>query len=200
MMAQKKSDPVPTADEKVSVTAEDSLSAGSFVTTVWDQYEQSNEWAQQLREKREDSYINALREVIKFNKQYRNTIAKLYEQTKKTNKDMVSELLHQLNANKDVFKDGPDHTSDREELKNQLKEVTGQMEKLALTPIRSIFHIVDQLEDNFENNAESNVAYARERRNACRQVRKEYVKKARNTHIDLVERSKNSFNELVKTH
>ncbi|WP_040204653.1 hypothetical protein [Neobacillus jeddahensis] len=196
MMAQKKNETVLAADEKIIPTADESIAVGSFVTTFWDQYEQSRERAEQLRESREDAYINSLREVIKFNKQYRNTIAKLYDQSKKTNKEMVNELIHQLNTGKEE-KEGP--TSDREELKNQLKDVTGQFEKLALTPIRSIIHIVDQLEDNFEKNAESSVAYARDRRNAWLQVRKEYVKKARNTHLNLLERGKNSLKELVKT-
>ncbi|MFJ7728811.1 hypothetical protein ACIQXV_22130 [Neobacillus sp. NPDC097160] len=198
-MAQKKSETVLAADEKMIPTAEESIAVGSFVSTFWDQYEQSRERREQLRENREDAYINAVKEVIKFNKQYRNSIAKLYEQTKKTNKDMVSELVHQINAGKDEIIAEDIHSNDRDELKNQLKEVSGQLEKLALTPIRSIFHIVDQLEDNFEKNAESSVAYSRDRRNAWLAVRKEYVKKARNAHLNLVDRGKNSFKELVKT-
>ncbi|WHY79101.1 hypothetical protein QNH20_08220 [Neobacillus sp. WH10] len=197
-MAQKKSETVVAGDEKVIPSPEESKAVGSFVTTFWDQYEQSRERAEHIREKREDAYINALREVIKFNKQYRKSIAKLYEQTKKTNKEMVSELVHQFNSDKEEVNEDV-QVNDREELKNQLKEVSGQLEKLALTPIISIFQIVDQLEDNFEKNAESGVAYARDRRKAWLQVRKEYVKKARNTHLNLVERGKNSFKELVKT-
>lgn len=196
MMAQKKSEPILAADEKIVPAAEESIVVGSFVTTFWDQYEQSRERAEQLRESREDAYINSLREVIKFNKQYRNTIAKLYEQSKRTNKEMVNELVHQISASKEEKEAS---SSDREELKNQLKDVTGQFEKLALTPIRSLFHVVEQVEDNFEKNAEASVAYARDRRNAWLQVRKEYVKKARATHLNLLERGKNSLKELVKT-
>jgi len=196
-MAQKKSETVVAADDKVIPSAKEPIAVGSFVTTFWDQYEQSRERAEHIRENREDAYINALREVIKFNKQYRKSIAKLYEQTKKTNEEMVSELVHQFKANKEEVKEDV-QAHDREELKNQLKEVSGQLEKLALTPIISIFHIVDQLEDNFEKNAESSVAYARDRRKAWLQVRKEYVKKARNTHLNLVERGKTSIKELVK--
>ncbi|WML38866.1 hypothetical protein RCG19_16940 [Neobacillus sp. OS1-2] len=198
-MAQKKSETVLTTDEKVIPTVEESIVVGSFVTTFWDQYEQSRERAEQLRENREDAYVNAVREVIKFNKQYRKSLATLYEQAKRTNKDMATELMHQINRGKEVEKDETIHVDDRAELKNQLKEVTGQLEKLALTPIRSIFHIVDQLEDNFEKNAEANIANNRGRRNAWLAVRKEYVKKARNTHLNLVERGKNGFKELIKT-
>ena len=189
-MVQKKNETVP-AEELV-----ESIPVGSFVTTFWDQFEQSSERARQLRENQEDAYFNAVREVIKFNKQYRNSLASLYEQARTTNKEVVSEVVQQINA---VVDKGAVASEDREELKNQFNEVSGQLEKLALTPVRSFFHIIDQLEDSFEKNAESGIAYNRESRNAWREVRKEYAKKARNTHLDFVERSKNSFKELVKT-
>lgn len=198
-MAQKKMETAPAADEKVISAAEEPIAAGSFVNTFWDQFEQSRERALKLRENREEAYINALREVIKFNKQYRKSIGKLYEQAKKTNKDMVAELMHQFNGGKEDFKEEDVPVNDREELKQQLKEVSGQFEKLALTPIKSIFDIVDQLEDNFERNAEYSAAYARERRNAWFKVRKENVKLARNAHLNLIDRGRNSFKELVKT-
>jgi hypothetical protein len=198
-MAQKKIETVLAADESMIPAAEESIATGSFVNTFWDQFEQSRERALKLRENREDAYINALREFIKFNKQYRQSIGKLYEQTKKTNKDMITELMHQFNAGKDELQDETIPSNDREELKIQLKEVSGQLEKLALTPLKSIINMVDQLEDNFEKNAESNVAYARERRNAWFRVRREYVKLARNTHLNLVNRGKSGLKELVKT-
>ncbi|WP_066065992.1 hypothetical protein [Neobacillus soli] len=97
------------------------------------------------------------------------------------------------------MKDEHEPVHEREELKKQLIGVSGQLEKLALTPIKTISHLIDQLEDSFEKNAESSVAYARERRNAWLNVRKGYVNLARNTHLNLVERGRNSFKELVKT-
>ncbi|ULT58366.1 hypothetical protein L1999_07545 [Neobacillus drentensis] len=190
MMVQKNNETVPTED------LVESIPVGSFVATFWDQFEQSGERARQLRENREDAYFNAVREVIKFNKQYRNSLTALYEQARKTNKEVVSDVMQQINAGKE---NEQVTSEDHEELKNQFKEVTGQMEKLALTPVRSIFHIIDQFEDNFEKNAEAGIAYNRERRNAWDEVRKEYVKKARSTHLDFIDRSKNSLKELVKT-
>jgi formate dehydrogenase maturation protein FdhE len=190
MMVQNKNETV-SAEEIV-----ESIPVGSFVTTFWEQFEQSSERARQLRETREDAYFNAVREIIKFNKQYRNSITALYDQARKTNQEVVSDVMHQFNMGKEK----ETVTSvEREELKNQFKEVSGQMEKLALTPVRSFFHIIDQLEDSFEKNAESGIAYNRERRNSWNEVRKEYVKQARNTNLDFVERSKNSLKELVKT-
>ncbi|MCL6571373.1 MAG: hypothetical protein K6T88_06755 [Bacillus sp. (in: Bacteria)] len=197
-MAVKKNETVPGVDVTMIPTAEESIAVGSFVNTLWDQFELSRERAEQLRENREDAYINALREVIKFNKQYRKSVVKLYEQSKKTNKEMVNELMHQLPFGKDEMKDEVEPENEREELKKQVKEVTSQVEKLALTPIKSIFQIIEQVEDNFEKNAESSVAFARERRNAWLQVRKGYVKVARDTHLNLVDRGKSSFKELVK--
>ena len=197
-MAQKKNE-AAAVEEKELPLAEESVALGSFVNTFWDQYEQSQERAEKARENREDAYINALKEVIKFNKQYRKSIAKMYDQSKKTNKELTTELLHQINSRKEVIKEEAVTNNDREDLKAQLKEVTGQLEKLALTPIKSFIYVVDQLEDNLEKSAEASVSYARERRNAWLQVRKDYVKLARNTHFNLVERGKNSFRELLKT-
>jgi hypothetical protein len=198
-MAQKKSDTGRAADDKIMSSAGESQALGSFVNTFWDQFELSRERAEQLRENREDAYINTLREVIKFNKQYRNSVATLYQQSKDTNMEMVSELMQQFPFGMQEIKNEDLPLTDREEFKKQLKEVSGQIENLALTPIKSIFQMVDQLEDNFEKNAESSIAYDRDRRNAWLQVSKEYVKLAKDTHLNLVDRSKNSLKELLKT-
>ncbi|NHC40120.1 hypothetical protein G6549_09065 [Bacillus sp. MM2020_1] len=198
-MAQKKSETVLSAVETINSSAEESVAVGSFVNTFWDQFELSRERAEQLRENREDAYINALREVIKFNKQFRNSVGNLYQQSKKTNKEMVSELMNQLPFGKEEPKDEEVSPTDREELKNQFVEVSGQLEKIALTPIKSFVHFVDQMEDNFEKNAESGIAFERNRRNAWLKVRKQYVKLAKDSHLNLVERGKSSFKELIKT-
>ena len=193
-MAQKKNESVSAIEEAPAV--------GSFVETFWDRYELSRERARSLREDREDAYLNAVKEVIKFNKHYRKSVAKLYEQSKKTNKEMVTEMMQQFTSNKDEMKEevkieaSPSH--DREELRKQLREVSGQLEKLALTPIKSTFQIIDQLEDRFEKDAETKISYVRERRNAWLQVRKEYVKLARKAHYSIVDRGMSSIKELVK--
>ncbi|MEW9050232.1 MAG: hypothetical protein AB2392_03690 [Neobacillus sp.] len=201
-MAQKKSEAIP-AEEKMLPVSEEHKTEGLFIDTLWNQYEQSLERTRKLREAREDAYMNALKEIIKFNKQYRKSLAGLYDQTRKTNKEVITGLVQQLNARKDELikaeeKMEAELVTEREELKNQLKEVTKQLENLALTPVKSIFGIIDQLEDNFEKSTESNIAYARERRNAWQQVTNEYVKMARNTHSEIVERGKNSLKVLVK--
>lgn len=198
-MAQKKNETVLSAVETINPSAEESVAVGSFVNTFWDQFELSRERAEQLRENREDAYINALREVIKFNKQFRKSVGNLYQQSKKTNKEMVSELMNQLPFGKEESKEEEVSPIEREELKNQFVEVSGQLEKIALTPIKSFVHFVDQMEDNFEKNAESGVAFERNRRNAWLKVRKHYVKLAKDSHLNLVERGKSGFKELIKT-
>jgi hypothetical protein len=198
-MAQKKNETVLSAVETINPSAAESVTVGSFVNTFWDQFELSRERAEQLRENREDAYINAVGEVIKFNKQFRESVANLYQQSRNTNKEMVSELMHQIPFGKEEIKDEEVTTSDREELRKQFVEVSGQLEKLALTPIKSIFHLVDQMEDNFEKNAESSVAFGRDRRNAWLQVSKEYIKLARDSHMNLVDRGQSSIKELMKT-
>lgn len=111
---------------------------------------------------------------------------------------MVSELMRQFSFGKEEIMDENLPINEREELKKQILEVSGQFENLALTPIKSVFHIVDQLEDNFEKNAESSVAFGRDQRNAWRQVGKEYIKFARDTHLNIIDKSKNSLKEFVK--
>jgi hypothetical protein len=203
-MAQKKSESVLAVEEKMIPAAEENKNEGLFVDTLWNQYEQSLERARQLRESREDAYVKALKEVIKFNKQYRKSLGNLYEQTKNTNKEVVSGLMEQMNARreeliKDEEKIEAEMMNEKVELKDQLKEVSNQLENLALTPIKSVFQIIDQLEDNFEKSTEANIDYARERRNAWQQVTNEYVKMARSTHNEIVNRGKNSVKELFKT-
>lgn len=197
-MAQKKNETVPAANDNMDLSVEETSVGGLFVDTFWNQYEQSRARARQLRESREDAYIKALREVIKFNKQYRNSLAKFYEQSKKANKEIVTGLMNQITFGRDEMNDGAVKTSERDELKNQLNEVSNQLEKLAFTPIKSVVHMIDQLEDNFEKNAESGVEYTRERRDAWQQVKDEYVKLAKDTHYNMVDRGMNSFKELVK--
>jgi Polyhydroxyalkanoic acid inclusion protein (PhaP_Bmeg) len=203
-MAQKKSEPVLAVEEKMIPAAEESKNEGLFVDTLWNQYEQSLERTRHLRESREDAYMNALREVLKFNKQYRKSLGNLFEQTKKTNKEVVSGLMQQMNARREELLKNEESVeaemmSEREELKQQLEKVTNQLENLAITPIKSVFQIIDQLEDNFEKSTEANIAYGRERRNAWQQVTNEYVKMARSTHIEIVNRGKNSVKELLRT-
>ncbi|WP_251553797.1 hypothetical protein [Neobacillus muris] len=198
-MAQKKNDTAPAAEDITNPAVEEVNSANSFVNTLWDQYELSRERAEKLRENREEAYLNTIREVAKFNKQYRKTISSLYQQTKKTNKEIANEVMQRIGRGNEEVQDEPARASSREALKKQLEEVSGQIEKLALTPIKSVFQIADQIEENLEKTIESNLEFSRQRRSAWKQVRKEYVQLARDMHLSLVDRGINGVKGLVKT-
>ncbi|MEH7177409.1 hypothetical protein [Neobacillus vireti] len=197
-MAQKKNEAVQAVEVKMIPTAEETNNEGLFVDTLWNQFEQSLERSRQLHETREDAYMNALREVIKFNKQYRKSLGNLFEQTKNTNKEVVSGVVQQINARREAFVKEEEMMGEKELLQQQFKEVSNQLENLALTPIKSAFQIIDQLEDNFEKSTEANIGFGREQLNAWQQVTNEYLKVARNTHNEIVNRGTNSFKELLK--
>ncbi|MEH7276128.1 hypothetical protein [Neobacillus vireti] len=197
-MAQKKNEAVQAVEVKMIPTAEEPNNEGLFVDTLWNQFEQSLERSRQLHETREDAYMNALREVIKFNKQYRKSLGNLFEQTKNTNKEVVSGVVQQINARREAFVKEEEMMGEKGQLQQQFKEVSNQLENLALTPIKSAFQIIDQLEDNFEKSTEANIGFGREQLNAWQQVTNEYLKVARNTHNEIVNRGTNSFKELLK--
>ncbi|WP_042457362.1 hypothetical protein [Neobacillus dielmonensis] len=198
-MAQKKTDTATAAEERTNPAVEEAITTSRFVNTFWDQYELSRDRAEKIRENREEAYLNVIREVAKFNKQYRKTIAGLYQQTRKTNKEVVDEVLQRINRGKEDSLGEATQANSREALKKQITEVSGQLEKIALTPIKSVFQIADQVEETFEKTVASNLEFSRQRRNAWKQVRKEYVKVARDLHISMVERGRNGVKELVKT-
>lgn len=198
-MAQKKNETIQAADDQFISSMEEANFQGLFIDTFWKQYEQFSERGRQFRENREDAYLKAFKEVIKFNKQYRKSLENFYEQSKKTNKEVFDGMLNRFQLVKEEAIEQAMVASEQEELLNQFNNVSKQVEKLALTPIKSMFQIFDQFENNLEKSAESSMTFARESRNAWLQVKKEYVKLVKNTHYQIVDRSKSGFKELVKT-
>lgn len=168
-----------------------------FIETLWGQYEQSLTRARLMWENQEDAVINAIKEVNKFNKQYRKTLVNLYQETRKTNNEIANNLLKNLNKKNEELNEPDSQSHEGEELTGQLKEVSSQIEKLALTPVKLAFNFIGMLEDAVEKNAESYVAYARERRNAWQQVTNESLTTGKKTSHKLVERSKEGLKELV---
>lgn len=183
---------VKTAQKKAEAQEEIVLT-NPFVDTLWNQYEQSLERARKLQESREEAYLNAIKEVIKFNKEFRKSLSGLYEQSKKTNSEIFKGVSNNL-----MKKDEENQENENPELKKQMKEVSERLEKLATTPIKSTFNLVERLEDNFEETSENYVHYARERRSGWQNVTNEYVKIARNNHKLLVNRLEESMKVFVK--
>ncbi len=171
-----------------------------FVNTLWDQYEQSLARARQLREAQEEALLKSFKEVLNFNKEYRKSVGSLYKQTRKTNVDLAKGVVQNITSKEDGKEmKAVTKLKEYDEVTNQLKGITEQMEKLALTPIQSTFSFINQLEENLEKNAESYLAYSRERRKAWQQVTDEYVKQARKTNHEAVGFVREKSKELIKS-
>lgn len=189
----KKSEPVQvvkTAQKKVE-PQEELMVMNPFVETFWNQYEQTLEQVRKARESREDAYLKAVKEVIKFNQEYRKSLVNLYEETKKTGGEIVKGASNLIKRQQEVEVEQP-------ELTKQMKEVTDRLEKLAVTPIKSTFEIVGRFEKNIEENTENYVRYARESRKGWQKVTNEYVKVARVNHNKLVNRLEETMKVLVR--
>ncbi|SEM96777.1 Polyhydroxyalkanoic acid inclusion protein (PhaP_Bmeg) [Mesobacillus persicus] len=184
-------------NETIEVTETNTNPTDLFVNTLWDQYEQSLARFRKLRETQEDAFLNSFKEVLKFNKEYRSSIGSLYQQTRKTNLELAKGVVSNINNREEKVEVAP-KLRDFDEVTNQLKEVTQQVEKLAITPVKSTFTFIDQLEQSLEKNAESYLTYSRERRKAWQQVTDEYVKQARKTNHEAVGFVREKSKELVK--
>lgn len=184
-------------NETIEVTETNTNPTDLFVNTLWDQYEQSLARFRKLRETQEDAFLNSFKEVLKFNKEYRSSIGSLYQQTRKTNLELAKGVVSNINNREEKVEVVP-KLRDFDEVTNQLKEVTQQVEKLAITPVKSTFTFIDQLEKSLEKNAESYLTYSRERRKAWQQVTDEYVKQARKTNHEAVGFVREKSKELVK--
>ncbi|WP_053361625.1 hypothetical protein [Bacillus sp. FJAT-27251] len=185
-------------EKQEAAAAEEAAASDLLVDTFWNQYETSLARARQLREVREEALLTAFKELVQFNKQYRKSVASLYEQSKKTNVELAKGVMQNISDRRAGKSAEEARAMDYEQVTKQLKEVTKQLEKLALTPVKSAFSIIDQLEDNVEKSAESYLAYARERRAAWQQVTNEYVKQARKVNHQVVDRVSEKSKELVK--
>ena len=186
----KKSEPVQvvkTAQKKVE-PQEEMMVMNPIVETFWNQYEQSLEQFRKFNEAREDAYLKGVKEVIKFNKEFRNSVVSLYEESKKTSEEIVKGVSVNLLKKEEV---------EVPEIAKQMKEVTERLEKLAVTPIKSTVDIVERLEENIEESSENYIHYARERRNGWQKVTNEYVKMARVNHHNLVTRIEETMKVLV---
>lgn len=171
-----------------------------FVNTLWDQYEQSLARARQLREAQEEALLKSVKEVFKFNKEYRKSVGSLYQQTKKTNLELAKGVVQNVsNSEEGKENKAVAMLKEYDEVTNQLKEITEQIEKFALTPVQSTFNFINGLEENLEKNAESYLAYSRERRKAWQQVTDEYVKQARKTNHEAVGFVREKSKELIKS-
>lgn len=163
--------------------------AALFIETVWGQYEQSLTRGNGILENQEDVLINAMKEVNKFNKQYRKSLTGLYQQTKETNNEILKEIMDNLPLSENKTYLDP-------ELSDKIKVVADQMEAFALTPAKFAIDFIEKLEDSMEKDAESYISFAREQRNEWQKIADEYVNIAKGTSQAIIERSMEGFNVL----
>lgn len=171
--------------------AEESLQTNQLVDTLWNQYEQSLDRARKIRVSREDAYLNAVKEVVKFNQEFRFSLGNLYGTFRNTNSEIVKGVSNGLvkeEAKKVV----------RPELKEQIQEVNGRIEQLVAAPIAAGLELVARGENSFIENSEKYVEYSRARRGSWQQVTDGYVKAARKSHQQVVNRLEESVKVFVK--
>lgn len=191
-MNPKKSEQVVLkAAQKKAETNENTNPTDLLVDTVWDQYEQTLERSRQFGEEREDALLKSVKEVIKLNQEFRKSLTSLYNESKKTNSEIVKEISNNFpNANE---------TNGGVEFSSQLNDVSTRIEGLALTPIKSTFGLIDRFEKSIEEKSEQFVDYSRETRNGWQRVTNEYVKLARTSQKQFVNRFEESMKVLLNT-
>ncbi|MGG3469877.1 hypothetical protein ABES02_20625 [Neobacillus pocheonensis] len=175
------------------VEQEAALDSNRFVDTLWNQYEQSLNRSRKMRERREEAYLNAVKEVVKFNQEFRGSLASLFQTSRQTSSELVKGVSSSL------VKRVEETQAVRPELKDQFGEVTERIEQLTMAPLAAGLDLLQRFEENFVEGSENYVNYTRERRNGWEKVSDEYVKAARNSHKKLARRLEESGKVLVST-
>jgi hypothetical protein len=171
--------------KKAAEVKEEGYQVMPFVDTIWNQFALSLDWAKELQESGEEAYLKTVKETIKFNKDFRNSFLNLYQESKKTNSEIVDSVSALYKKNDVLQIDFP-------ELTDQFRDVSDRVENLALTPIKLSFDLMDRFDNNLVENSENYVHYVRERRNDLLKVTSDYVEIAKNNH-------KNIFSMIEKS-
>jgi hypothetical protein len=176
--------------KKAAVVKEEGYQVMPFVDTLWNQFGLSLDWAKELQESGEEAYLKTVKETIKVNKDFRNSFLNLYQESKKTN----SEIVDSVSA---LYKKNDAFQIDFPELTDQFRDVSDRVENLALTPIKLSFDLMDRFDNNLVENSENYVHYVRERRNDLLKVTSDYVEIAKNNHKNIVSMIEKSVKVLV---
>ncbi|NRD78628.1 hypothetical protein HPT25_14805 [Bacillus sp. BRMEA1] len=172
---------------------EGAFGAERFIDAFWNQYERSLNSAREVRERREEAYLKTVKEVVKFNQEFRSSLVKLYQTSKKTNDEVVKGVSSNL------LKKAEERQVVSHELTDQLEEVSNRAEKLAATPIKAGIKLVERFETNLVEGSENYVYYVRERRNGWQQVTNEYLQAARTNQKKFIHRLEDSLKVFVNT-
>lgn len=164
----------------------------TFVSTLWDQFEEAVSRTREVREQQRNAFLNAMKETFKFNQVTRNTLKTIFEETSKTNKEFVSEI-----ANSNHGLANSEATERLRPVLDQWNGVASRFNELATTPVKASFDILEGIEKQLEKSTESYVSYAKETQESWDSVTDEYIKVSRNYHEDFAHRLEDSFRTLT---
>jgi hypothetical protein len=176
--------------KKAAEVKEEGYQVMPFVDTLWNQFGISLDRAKELQESGEEAYLKTVKETIKFNQEFRNSFLNLFQESKKTNSEIVDSVSVLFNKNDALQMDFP-------ELTDQFRDVSDRVENLALTPIKLSFDLMDRFDNNLVENSENYVHYTRERRNDLLKVIDDYVETAKNNHKNIVSMFEKSVKVFV---
>jgi DNA-binding ferritin-like protein len=185
----------PLEETKIQMNTEvqeEVVLSNTYVESLWNQYEQILDQARKFHDSSEDAYLKTVKDVIKFNKEYRKSIANIYTGTRKINREIVKGLSSNF-AKNDLL------NQESAQLTNQVEEVSERLEKLTVTPLKLTVDLIERLEKNVEESCEAYIHYSREGRRGLQKVSNEYVEIAKNNHKMLVNLFKESTKVLVST-
>lgn len=185
----------PVAETETPLFAEvqdEVVQSSTYVESLWNQYEQLLNGARNFHDRSEDVYLKTVKDVIKFNKEYRTSIANVYTGAKTSNRVIVKGLSSRF-AQMNVLNQNTDN------LTNKVEEVSERLEQLAATPIKFTADLIDRVEDKVEETSETLVHYSREGRKGLQNVTNEYMKLVKQNHIMLVNFLEKSTKALINS-
>jgi uncharacterized protein YicC (UPF0701 family) len=173
------------AEEKVN-------SSNSFVDTLWNQFEQSLVQARKARESREEAYLHTVKEVVKFNQQFRGSLAGVFQTTREISSELVKGVASSLTKRVE------EGQAVSPELKGQFSELSERLEEITMAPIAAVLDLIQRFEENLVEGTEKYVHFARDRRESLQKVADGYVNLAKDSNKKLVHRLEESGKVLVK--
>lgn len=165
----------------------------TFVRTLWDQFEEAVSRTREVREQQRTAFLNAMKETLKFNEVTRNTLKTIFEETNKTNKELVSEIA---NSNTGLA-NNTEVTERFRPVLDQWNGVASRFNELATTPVKASFDILEGIEKQLEKSTESYISYAKQTQESWDSVADEYIKVSRNYHEDFAHRLEDSYRTLT---
>lgn len=171
---------------------EEVVQYSTYVGSLWNQYEQILDQARKFHDRSEEAYLKTVKDVIKFNKQYRKSIADFYTGARRTNREIVKGVSSNI-AKNNVLNQETDNFTKKAE------EVSERLEQLAATPIKLTVDLIERLEDKVEETNETIVHYSREGRKGLQKVTNEYVKLAKHNNNMVVNLLENSAKVVVNS-